>query len=99
MRGFGGVVSLQVHGGLETTSGFIDRLRIPYIAPSLGGTESLVEQPAYVSYYDLSREERYAAGIPDNLVRLSLGIEDAEDIIADLSQALEKTPTAPSDGG
>ena len=99
MRGFGGVVSLQVCGGLDTTSGFIDRLRIPYIAPSLGGTESLVEQPAYVSYYDLSREERYAAGIPDNLVRLSLGIEDADDIIADLAQSLEATPTVASNGG
>ncbi len=92
MSGFGGVVSFQVAGGLDETSDFIDRLRIPYIAPSLGGTESLIEQPAYVSYYDLSAEERRAIGIEDNLVRLALGIEDAEDIIADLEQSLSKVP-------
>ncbi|MDE2819253.1 MAG: PLP-dependent aspartate aminotransferase family protein [Chloroflexota bacterium] len=95
MSGFGGVVSFQVAGGLDDASGFIDRLRIPYIAPSLGGTESLIEQPAYVSYYDLSAEERRAIGIEDNLVRLALGIEDAEDIIADLDQSLSKVPAAP----
>lgn len=92
MSGFGGVVSFQVAGDLHETSAFIDRLRIPYIAPSLGGTESLVEQPAYVSYYDLSAEERRAIGIEDNLVRLALGIEDAGDIIADLDQALAELP-------
>ena len=96
MSGFGGVVSFQVAGGLDDTSGFIDRLRIPYIAPSLGGTESLIEQPAYVSYYDLSADERRAIGIEDNLVRLALGIEDTEDIIADLDQALSKVPSPQS---
>ncbi len=94
MSGFGGVVSFQVAGDLGATSGFIDRLRIPYIAPSLGGTESLIEQPAYVSYYDLNAEERRALGIGDNLVRLALGIEDAEDIIADLGQALSAVPAS-----
>lgn len=88
MAGFGGVVSFEVVGGLESTGAFIDRLNIPYIAPSLGGVEGLIEQPAYVSYYDLSSEERKAVGINDNLVRYALGIEDAEDIIADLEQAL-----------
>ena len=92
MSGFGGVISLEVRGGLDDASGFVDRLRIPYIAPSFGGTESLIEQPALVSYYDLSREEREAIGIKDNLLRLALGIEDAEDIIADLDQALESLP-------
>ena len=92
MSGFGGVVSFEVLGGLESTSQFIDRLRIPYIAPSLGGTETLVEQPAYVSYYDLSSEERRAIGIKDNLVRFALGIEDPEDILADLDQSLESVP-------
>ena len=95
MCGFGGVVSFEVAGDIDTTSGFIDRLRIPYIAPSLGGTESLIEQPAYVSYYDLSSEERLAVGIRDNLVRFALGIEDAEDIIDDLEQALAAVPSAP----
>lgn len=94
MSGFGGVISFEVAGDIKTTSDFIDRLRIPYIAPSFGGTESLVEQPAYFSYYDLSREERLELGIKDNLVRFSLGIEDAEDIIADLEAALEMAPAA-----
>ncbi|RMF87175.1 MAG: aminotransferase class I/II-fold pyridoxal phosphate-dependent enzyme [Nitrospinota bacterium] len=89
MRGFGGVVSFEIDGDLETTSRFIDRLKIPYIAPSLGGVESLVEQPALMSYYEMDPEERRRIGITDELVRLSLGIEDAEDLIADLQQALD----------
>ena len=92
MSGFGGVVSFEVAGDIRATSDFIDRLRIPYIAPSLGGTESLIEQPAYVSYYDLSPEERREVGIGDNLVRFALGIEDAEDIIADLDESLRQVP-------
>ena len=96
MGGFGGVISFEVAGDIKETSDFIDRLRIPYIAPSLGGTESLIEQPAYFSYYDLSSEERHAIGIKDNLVRFALGIEDAEDIIADLDASLKLTPAAPA---
>lgn len=92
MGGFGGVVSFEVAGDIKATSDFIDRLRIPYIAPSLGGTESLIEQPAYFSYYDLSGEERLAIGIKDNLARYALGIEDAEDIIADLEASLSQAP-------
>ncbi len=94
MSGFGGVVSFEVAGDIKATSDFIDRLRIPFIAPSLGGTESLIEQPAYFSYYDLSSEERLAIGIKDNLVRYALGIEDAEDIIADLDSSLQGVPAA-----
>jgi cystathionine gamma-synthase len=94
MSGFGGVVSFEVAGDIKATSDFIDRLRIPYIAPSLGGAESLIEQPAYFSYYDLSSEERLEIGIKDNLVRFALGIEDAEDIIADLDASLEQAPTS-----
>lgn len=89
MKGFGGVVSFTVRGGLHDTARFIDRLKIPYISPSLGGTESLVIQPALMSYYDVPPEKRHALGIRDNLVRLSLGLEDAADLIADLKQALE----------
>jgi cystathionine gamma-synthase len=88
MQGFGGVVSFEVAGDLEATSRVIDRLRIPYIAPSLGGVESLVEQPALMSFYELTTEERLAVGIRNNLVRYSCGIEDADDLIADLAQAL-----------
>ena len=63
-------------------------MTIPYIAPSLGGIESLIEQPALMSYYEFSTEERLAIGIKDNLVRFALGIEDTTDIVADLNQAL-----------
>ncbi|MBC6936559.1 MAG: aminotransferase class I/II-fold pyridoxal phosphate-dependent enzyme [Chloroflexi bacterium] len=88
MRGFGGVVSFEVAGDLETTGRFIDHLRIPYIAPSLGGVESLIEQPALMSYYEKTTEERLALGIKDNLVRFAIGIEDTDDILDDLEQAL-----------
>jgi len=88
MSGYGGVVSFNVKGDLDETSRFIDALQIPLIAASFGGVESLVEQPALMSFYELSTEERLAVGITDNLVRLSLGIEDADDLIADLDQAL-----------
>ena len=64
-------------------------MTIPYIAPSLGGVESLIEQPAYMSFYELSTEERLAIGIKDNLVRFAIGIEDTADILADLEQALK----------
>ena len=88
MSGFGGVVSFEVAGDLKATSQFIDRLKIPYIAPSLGGVESLIEQPALMSYYEKTTEERLALGIKDNLVRFAIGIEDTDDILNDLDQAL-----------
>ena len=88
MRGFGGVVSFEIDGSLEQTSAFIDALRLPYIAPSLGGVESLVEQPALMSYYELAPDERRALGIADSLVRYAAGIEDTKDLIADAEQAL-----------
>ncbi len=90
MLGCGGVVSFEIDGDLETTSRFVDAVRLPVIAASLGGVETLIEQPALMSYYELSSEERLAIGIKDNLVRLSLGIEDADDLIADLEQALSQ---------
>jgi cystathionine gamma-synthase len=93
MVGFGGVVTFEVKGDLQTTGQFIDRLRIPYIAPSLGGVESLIEQPALMSYYEKTSEERAALGIKDNLVRLAVGIEDTDDLIEDLEQALTVLPT------
>ncbi len=86
MSGFGGVVSFEVKGDFETTGRLIDRLRLPYIGPTLGGVESIVEQPA--ALFSLDRGERRAAGLKDNLVRYALGIENAEDVIADLEQAL-----------
>ncbi|KAA3662829.1 MAG: aminotransferase class I/II-fold pyridoxal phosphate-dependent enzyme [Chloroflexi bacterium] len=93
MRGFGGVVSFEVkpkndEKPVDAASNLIDAVQIPLIAPSLGGVESLIMQPALVSYYDLSTEERLALGIKDNLVRLAIGVEDTADIVADLEQAL-----------
>jgi cystathionine gamma-synthase len=93
MKGFGGVVSfeiepLEAEEPLATTSRFIDAMTSPYIAPSLGGVESLIEQPALMSYYEFSTEERLEIGITDNLVRFAIGIEDTADILADLDQAL-----------
>jgi cystathionine gamma-synthase len=93
MDGFGGVVSFEIRPmadepSLNTTSRFIDATTIPLIAPSLGGVESLIEQPALMSYYEFSTEERLEVGIKDNLVRLAIGIEDTDDILADLEQAL-----------
>lgn len=89
MRGFGGVVSFEVTGDVYATSRVVDACRIPQIAPSLGGVESLIEQPALMSFYELTTEERLLVGIKDNLIRYSVGIEDSEDLIADLTAALE----------
>ena len=88
MTGFGGVISFEVRGKLEDASRFIDRLEIPSIAPSLGGGDSLLEQPALMSFFEKTTEERLELGIKDNLVRFALGIEDAADLVADLEQAL-----------
>ncbi len=89
MRGFGGVVTFEVEGDLDSTSRVVDACRIPRIAPSLGGVESLIEQPALMSFYELTTEERLQVGIKDNLIRYSVGIEDTIDLIADLSAALD----------
>lgn len=94
MQGFGGVVSLEIDPRCGETperaaANFIDGLKLIQIAPSLGGTETLVMQPAIVSYYDMSSAERAAIGMKDNLVRLALGVEDSADLIRDVVQALE----------
>ncbi|XP_073018923.1 LOW QUALITY PROTEIN: cystathionine gamma-synthase 1, chloroplastic-like [Primulina eburnea] len=90
MTGFGGVVSFEVDGDLDSTRKFVDTLKIPYIAPSFGGCESIVDPPAIMSYWDLPQSERAAKyGILDNLVRFSFGVEDFEDLKADILQALE----------
>jgi cystathionine gamma-synthase len=89
MRGFGGVVSFEIAGDLKATSRVVDACRNPQIAPSLGGVESLIEQPALMSFYELTTEERVMVGIKDNLIRYSVGIEDTADLIADLAAALD----------
>ena len=88
MQGFSGVVTFEVEGALDDAIRFTDACRLPYIAPSLGGVESLVEMPVLMSYWDYPPEERQAYGITDTLIRLSCGVEDGDDLIADLDQAL-----------
>lgn len=90
MSGFGGVVSLEIKGGFEKTVKFVESLKLCTLAASLGGTETLVTQPATSSHYFISPEQRLKAGITDQLIRLALGIEDPEDIISDLEEALNK---------
>ena len=90
MSGFGGLVSFEIDGDLKRTRDFVHALKIPHLAPSLGGVETLVSHPATISYYDLSREERLAIGIKDELVRYAVGIEDADDLIEDIEDALGK---------
>ncbi len=91
MRGYGGVISFEVAGDLDTATRVVDGCRIPRIAPSLGGVESLIEQPALMSFYELTTEERLLVGIKDNLIRYSVGIEDGDDLIADLEQSLDRS--------
>lgn len=88
MRGFGGVVSFVVKGGLSAGSRMVDAVKLARIGPSFGGVESLIEQPAVMSYYEMTTEQRQAIGIADGLVRLAVGIEDTADLIADIEQAL-----------
>ena len=88
MAGFGGVVSFEVEGSKADTFRFIEALTIPYMGPSLGGVESLVYHPASLTFNDYAPEEREAIGITDQLVRFAVGIEDADDLIADLDHAL-----------
>jgi cystathionine gamma-synthase len=89
MTGFGSVISFDINGDLDDAKRFLDKLKLCYIAPSLGGVETLITHPALVSYYSITREERYALGITDSLLRLAVGIENPADIIADLNQALQ----------
>jgi cystathionine gamma-lyase len=89
MRSFGGMVSLELHGGLEAARALVTRTRIFQLAESLGGVESLIEAPALMTHASIPRELRLERGLADGLVRLSIGIEDAGDLIADLDQALE----------
>ena len=88
LDGFGGMLALELLGGAKAADRFVRRLKVWIHAPSLGGVESLVSEPRFTSHAHLSAEQRAKAGIPDGFVRLSVGIEDADDLIADLEQAL-----------
>lgn len=88
MSGFGGMMTLELDANREETSGFVDRLRLFQLAPSLGGPESLVNQPVLLTHYGIGRDEQRRRGLTDSMVRVSIGLERPEDLIADLKQAL-----------
>jgi cystathionine beta-lyase/cystathionine gamma-synthase len=89
LDGFGGMLAFELTGGGKAADRLVRRLRLWTHAPSLGGVDSLVSEPRYTSHTHLSTEARAKVGIPDGLLRLSVGIEDADDLIADLEQALK----------
>ncbi|MBI3791459.1 MAG: aminotransferase class I/II-fold pyridoxal phosphate-dependent enzyme [Gemmatimonadetes bacterium] len=89
LDGFGGMLGIEVAAGGRATEKFLRKLKLWRHAPSLGGVDSLVIEPRYSSHADLSADERARIGIPDGFVRLSVGIEDADDLVADLEQALK----------
>ena len=92
MRGCGGLVTFLIKDAdWRQTADVIDAVRIPRIGPSLGGVESLIEQPLVMSYWNYTPAERAVFRIPDNMIRMACGIEDADDLIADLTQALHRT--------
>ncbi len=91
MRGFGGLVTFLIRDAdWQQTARVVDSVQIPRIAPSLGGVESLIEQPLVMSYFECTKEERRQFGIYDNMIRLACGIENSADLVADLKQALER---------
>jgi cystathionine beta-lyase/cystathionine gamma-synthase len=88
LEGCGGMLGLELTGGARAAERFLRALTIAAHAPSLGGTETLVSEPRLTSHKGLTPEERARAGIPDGFLRFSLGLEDADDLIADFAQAL-----------
>ena len=89
MDGFGGMLAIELVGGGRAADRFLRRLRLITHAPSLGGVDSIISEPRYTSHSHLPTDERTALGIPDGFLRLSVGIEDANDLIADIEQALK----------
>jgi cystathionine gamma-lyase len=88
MKGFGGMISVVIKGGMEASRAFLERVHLFSLAESLGGVESLIEHPAIMTHASIPRDAREALGIVDGFVRLSVGIEDADDLITDLDRAL-----------
>jgi cystathionine gamma-lyase len=86
--GFGGIISVELKGDVNTARRMLERTRLFTLAESLGGVESLIEHPAIMTHASIPADQRAALGISDTLIRLSVGIEDCEDLIADLSEAL-----------
>jgi cystathionine beta-lyase/cystathionine gamma-synthase len=88
MNGFGGMLGLELAGGSRAADRFVRKLRLIRHAPSLGGVDSLVSEPRFTSHTHLTSDERASRGLPDGFLRLSVGIEDAADLIADIEHAL-----------
>jgi cystathionine gamma-lyase len=88
MTGFGGMVTVLIDGDLERTKRVLEAFKVFTLAESLGGVESLVNHPAIMTHASVPKEVREAGGVTDNLIRLSVGVENVEDLIADLDQAL-----------
>jgi cystathionine beta-lyase/cystathionine gamma-synthase len=88
MKGFGGMLSFEVKGSVRDTMKFTESLKVASLAASLGGVETLVSQPSKMTHTQMSAKERARTGIPDTLVRVSVGIEDEEDLVSDFEQAL-----------
>ncbi|MEK7060774.1 MAG: PLP-dependent aspartate aminotransferase family protein [Patescibacteria group bacterium] len=91
MSGFGGMISFELKGTIKTAISFLEHLRLIAIAESLGAVESLIEHPASMTHASVPNKEREKIGLSDTLIRLSVGIEDVDDIIHDISQALKST--------
>jgi len=81
-------MAVELSGGAKATERFLRRLKLFRHAPSLGGVESLVSEPRFTSHADMKAQERASIGVPDGTLRLSIGIEDADDLIGDLEHAL-----------
>jgi cystathionine gamma-synthase len=96
LRGFGGVLSFTLKGDFDAVRAFLPRLKLAHLAANLGAVETVVGPPATTSHVECTREEREAMGIPETLIRYSVGIEDTDDLIADLRQALDATMSNPS---
>jgi methionine-gamma-lyase len=90
MRGPGAMISFELKGGLAAGRVLMDNVRVSTLAVSLGGVETLIQHPASMTHAGMQRDKRLAAGITDGLVRFSIGIEDLDDLLSDLSQALDK---------
>ena len=88
MTGYGGMICFGISGGIEAGRKMMDRVRLCSLAVSLGSVDTLIQHPASMTHADVPAEIRLKTGITDDLVRLSVGIEDVEDILADLEQAL-----------
>jgi cystathionine gamma-lyase len=92
MSGFGGMITFYIKGGLPAARTFLESVRVFSLAESLGGVESLIEHPAIMTHASVPPENRKTLGIDDGMIRLSVGVENLEDLLRDLTQALEKSP-------